>query len=81
MFALPDRADAGYAAASAVALLEGARTANIASAEEATGYQWGDPSLLLHVEGILADARRKGDDRLEQVAERYLAAARSTPGR
>ena len=75
-YRLPDRAEPGYAAASAAALLEGARAADIASAEEATGFQWGDVTLVPHVERLLADARRKHDDRLEQVALRYLKAAR-----
>ncbi|MGH7524702.1 MAG: hypothetical protein ACREK8_10380 [Gemmatimonadales bacterium] len=75
-YRLPDRSDPGYAAESAAALLEGARAADVASAEEASGYQWGDPALIPQVERMLEDARRKHDDRLEQVALRYLKAAR-----
>lgn len=76
-YRLPDRSDPGYPAASAAALLEGARAADVASAEEATGYQWGDLTLVPHVERMLADARRKRDERLEQVSLRYLKAARA----
>jgi hypothetical protein len=38
----------------------------------ATGYYWGEPRLRAHVQQILARARASGDDRLEQLAERYL---------
>jgi hypothetical protein len=76
-YSLPDRSDAGYDAASAAALLRGARIGETASAEEATGYRWGDAALVPHVERLLADARARSDDRLEQVAERFLKAAGS----
>lgn len=71
-FALPPRDDPEFDAAAASALLEGARVGETASAEQATGYYWGEPKLRKHVERILARARREGDERLEQVAERYL---------
>jgi hypothetical protein len=38
----------------------------------ATGYYWGEPALRAHVERILERARRERDDRLEQLAERFL---------
>ena len=76
---LPHRSDAGYGAASAAALLHGARVGETASAEEATGLRWGDAALIPHVERILADARTRKDERLEQVAERFLKAA-GAPG-
>ena len=44
------------------------------SAEEATGYRWGEPRLKPHVERILADARRERNERLEELAERFLRA-------
>jgi hypothetical protein len=78
-YALPDRSDAGYDAASAAALLHGARIGETASAEETTGYRWGDATLIPHVERILAEARNRKDDRLEQVAERFLKAAGAPP--
>ena len=74
-YSLPPRDDPGYDGAAAAALLHGARVADTATAEEATGYRWGEPALIPHVERLLADARRRGDDRLEQVAERYLNSA------
>jgi hypothetical protein len=69
---LPERDDPGYDAAAASVLLEAARIGETASAEEATGYRWGDPKLAAHVRRILSDAERSGDDRLEQVARRFL---------
>lgn len=70
--ALPARDDPEFPAAAARALLEAARAGETFAAEEATGIYWGDTRLRSHVETLLADARRDGDDRLEQLAERYL---------
>jgi hypothetical protein len=41
-------------------------------AERATGYYWGEPLLRPYVEEFRAAAEAAGDDRLEQVARRYL---------
>ncbi|OLD88246.1 MAG: hypothetical protein DMD38_08720 [Gemmatimonadetes bacterium] len=41
-------------------------------AELATGYRWGEPKLKTHVERILTDARAEGNERLQQLAERFL---------
>ncbi len=41
-------------------------------AEAATGYYWGDPALFPHVERILTEAREDRDERLEQLAGRFL---------
>ena len=71
-FFLPPRDDPGFDAAAAEALLEAARTGDTGSAEMATGYYWGEPALRPHVERILARARLENDDRLEQLAERFL---------
>lgn len=71
-FALPPRDDPDFDAAAAEALLEAARIGETAAAEQATGYYWGEPRLRDHVRRILDRARLAGDDRLEQVAERYL---------
>jgi hypothetical protein len=71
-YALPDRADPGFDLAAARALLDAARVNETQLAERATGYYWGEPKLRRHVEQILADAERDGDDRLEQVARRFL---------
>jgi hypothetical protein len=69
---LPDRDDPDYDAAAARALLESARHGDTASGEEATGYRWGEPRLAEHVRRIMAEAGTEGDDRLEQLAQRFL---------
>ncbi len=71
-YGLPDRSDPGYDAAATAALLEAARVGETASAEEATGYYWGEPKLHEHARRILERARREGDERLIQLAERFL---------
>lgn len=71
-FGLPPRDDPTFDAAAADALLEAARDGDTESAELATGYYWGEPRLREHVQRILARARTNGDDRLAQLAERYL---------
>jgi hypothetical protein len=69
---LPDRDDPDYDRASARVLLEAARDGDTASAEDATGYRWGEPRLGRWVRELLADAQRNGDERLEQLARRFL---------
>ena len=71
-YGLPARDDPAFDAAAAAALLEAARDGETESAEIATGYYWGEPKLRPHVQRILARARTEGDDRLEQLAERFL---------
>ena len=71
-YGLPDRDDPGYDAAAAAALLEGARAGETESAEQATGYYWGEPKLHAHVRRILQRAQESGDDRLETLARRFL---------
>ncbi len=71
-FDLPSRDDPAYDAAAAEALLEGARQGATGSAEAATGYYWGEPKLRPHVEAIRSRAEREGDERLEQLARRFL---------
>ena len=71
-FSLPPRTDPGFDAAAAEALLEGARAGDTGSAEMATGYYWGEPRLHEHVRRILVRAQEAGDDRLEQLARRFL---------
>lgn len=73
-FDLPERDHPDFDAAAARALLEGARAGFTVSAEDATGYAWGEARLRPHVERLLADAERSGDDRLEQLARRFLRA-------
>jgi hypothetical protein len=71
-FPLPAPDDPAFDEAAARALLQGAHLGDTASAEAATGYYWGDPKLRPRVEQILAEAREDGDERLEQLAERFL---------
>ncbi|MFL5616897.1 MAG: hypothetical protein ACJ79A_00725 [Gemmatimonadaceae bacterium] len=71
-FGLPTRDAPGFDAAAAEALLEAARTGETESAEAATGYYWGEPRLRDHVQRILARARAARDERLIQLAERWL---------
>jgi len=71
-YALPPRDDPAFDAAAARALLEGARVGDTAGAEEATGYPWGAAELKAHVQRILGWAEAEADERLIQVAERFL---------
>ena len=71
-YALPDRDDPDYDRAAAHALLEAARVQETQLAERATGYYWGEPRLKPYVEEIRLEAERSNDDRLEQLARRFL---------
>ena len=71
-FDLPPRDDPGFDAAAARALLEAAREGVTGDAEQATGFYWGDAVLRVHVEAIRKEAAKAGDERLEQLAERFL---------
>ena len=71
-FVLPPRDDPGYDAAAGAALLEAAREGETSSAEQATGYYWGEPKLRDEVRKIMARAQQSGDERLEQLARRFL---------
>ncbi len=69
---LPQRDDPGFDRAAARALLEAARANETQLAERATGYYWGEERLRPHVQRILVMARASRDERLEQLAGRYL---------
>jgi hypothetical protein len=71
-YSLPDRSDPGYDEAAAEALLEGARAGDTGSAESATGYYWGEKRLRNFVENIRVRAEQEGDERLAQLAQRFL---------
>lgn len=71
-YALPERDDPEYERAAARALLEAARVNETQLAERATGFLWGEPALRPYVEEMLLEAERAKDDRLEQVARRFL---------
>lgn len=74
-FNLPDPDSPGYEEAVAWALIQGADEGDSRSAEKATGYRWGDPLLTDHVKAILAQAEDQGEDRVAQLARRFLRAA------
>ena len=71
-YLLPSRDDPAFDASAAELLLEAARDGDTASAEQATGYYWGEPKLRDFVRRILVRAEQSGDDRLEQLARRFL---------
>ena len=74
-YPLPPRDDPGFPAAAARALIAGANAGDSLGAEEATGYRFGDPRLAVYVREMLDQARREGDERTEQLAERFLRRA------
>ena len=71
-FNLPDRDDPGFDKEAAEAMLDAARDGDTGSAEMATGYYWGEEKLKPFVVDILARARLEDDDRMIQLAERFL---------
>ncbi|MFQ5702896.1 MAG: hypothetical protein ACE5HT_02630 [Gemmatimonadales bacterium] len=75
-YILPERDDPGFDEAAALALIEGWNQGDLRSAELATGYSWGEKKLVAHVERILERAREQQDERLEQLAKRFLRASR-----
>jgi hypothetical protein len=77
-YSLPDRESPHYEEAAARALLEGANLGNTMSAEKATGFAWGEPCLVPHVEALAAEAEEAGDERMFRLARRFLRKAGST---
>jgi len=75
-FRLPDPESPYYKEAAAWALIQGADEGDSRSAEQATGYLWGDPLLVDEVTAILSRAEEQGEDRVAQLARRFLRAAR-----
>lgn len=71
-FNLPDKDDPGFDRAAAEALIEAAREGDTGSAEMATGYYWGEERLKPYVREILERVQDQGDERLIQLAERFL---------
>jgi len=74
-YPLPPRDDPGFALAAARALLDGANLGDSMGAEAATGFAFGSAELAPQVQVILAEARTRQDERLEQLAERFLRRA------
>ena len=71
-YPLPPRDDPSFPLAAARALLRGADQGDTPGAEAATGYYWGDPTLRNEVERIRDEASEDGNERLEQLASRFL---------
>jgi hypothetical protein len=71
-YGLPPRDDPDFDRVAARALLEAAIVGETELAERATGYYWGEPSLKPYMEALLAEAERTGQDRMEQLARRFL---------
>jgi hypothetical protein len=75
-YRLPDPDSPYYAEAAAWALIQGADQGDSRGAEKATGYRWGDPLLVDEVARILEQAEEQGEDRVAQLARRFLRKAR-----
>ena len=75
-YRLPEPDSPYYPEAAAWALIQGADQGDSRGAEDATGYRWGDPLLADEVRAILAGAESRGEDRVAQLARRFL---RETP--
>ena len=71
-YRLPRRDDPAFDEAAAWALIEGANAGDSHGAELATGYRFGEAKLRPHVERILVDAIAGKNDRLAQLARRFL---------
>ena len=74
-YVLPDRESEHFDRAAAHALIEGANAGNRRSAENATGCRWGEPRLVAEMERILAAAEERDEDRVAQLARRFLRRA------
>lgn len=74
-YPLPPREDPAFLRACAEAMLSGADAGDSVGAEEATGFIWGARELVPEMLTLLREARRRGRDRQEQLAERFLRAA------
>lgn len=75
-YRLPEPDSPYYREAAAWALIQGADQGDSRGAENATGYRWGDQLLAAEVEAILARAEAEGEDRVAQLARRFLREAK-----
>lgn len=75
-YSLPEPDSPYYPEAAAWALIQGADEGDTRSAELATGYRWGDETLVEHIVRIEAEARERDESRVAQLARRYLRAAK-----
>ena len=74
-FSLPEPESPYYDEAASWALIQGADQGDSLSAELATGCRWGEERLIPHVREILEEAEARGQDRVAQLARRFLKAA------
>jgi hypothetical protein len=79
-FSLPEPDSPYFDEAAAWALIQGADQGESLLAERATGCRWGEPRLVPHVRDILEGAEREGQERVAQLARRFLRAAASESG-
>ena len=79
-YRLPDPDSDYYDEAAAWALIQGADAGDSRSAELATGYRWGEPHLVPLVEQILVEAETNGQDRVAQLARRFIREGRARGG-
>ena len=78
-FSLPEPDSPYYAEAAAWALLQGADQGDSRSAEAEAGYRWGEETLAPHVRRILTLAIENGEERVAQLARRFLRAVGKGP--
>jgi hypothetical protein len=78
-FSLPEPDSPYYDEAAAWALIQGADQGDSVSAELATGYRWGEERLVPQVRAILQEALSGGEERVTQLARRFLRAAGAEP--
>ena len=74
-YRLPDPESPYYDEAAAWALIQGADEGDSRSAEIATGFRWGERARAPQMEKILEEAEVAGQDRVAQLARRFLKAA------
>lgn len=74
---LPDPDSPYYQEAAAWALIQGADIGDSRGAEIATGFRWGDATLVAEMERILERAESDGEERVAQLARRFLKAAQN----
>lgn len=78
-FSLPEPDSPYYAEAAAWALIQGADVGDSLGAEAATGYRWGEPELVPQIRAILVEAEQSDNQRVAQLARRFLRASGLEP--
>ncbi len=78
-YSLPERDSPYYDEAAARALLDGANVGNTRSAEQATGYAWGETDLIPHIQALMSEAADLEDDRTVTLCRRFIRKAGLDP--